>query len=135
MGREVKDLLGHESGLLTVIKFDGLYKYAGQNSAYWVCHCSRCHGYSILPRKRLVSPRRDVRFDRCQNCRVGNCIICGKSIGGGNVGQLTCTQKCLRMHDNYRSKLHHSKKAALDKDYHAKRWITHKTLNPDKYLK
>ena len=135
MGREVQDLVGHKSGHLTVVKFNGLYPYAGQNTAHWVCHCDLCDSNSVLPRKRLVSPRDDIRFDKCQACRVGKCIVCGTLIGGGNVGQLTCSTLCLRLHDNFRSKFHHSKKAALNNNYHSKRWARHKTLNPDKHLK
>jgi hypothetical protein len=135
MGKQVSDLLGHASGFLTVVAFHGLYKYAGQNSGHWVCHCSRCDGYSVLPRKRLVSIRDDVRYDRCQACRVGKCIVCHRVIGSGNVGQLTCSTECLRLHDNFRSKLHHSKKAALNKHYHSTRWERHKELNPDRFQK
>ena len=128
MGRQVKDLLGHKSGFLTVIQFDGLYEYAGQNTAHWVCHCSLCDGKCILPRKRLTSPRSDVRYDRCCSCRVGKCIVCGTEIGGGNGGQLTCSHTCLRIHDNHRSKLYHSARAALDKTYYSKKRARHQEL-------
>lgn len=133
MGRHIQDLINYESGHLKVIRFAGLYNYAAQKSAHWVCHCRLCNSESILPRKKLVSKGKGVKFDRCQACRIGHCIVCGTKIGAGNVGQLTCSITCLRLHDNYRSKFHHSDKAALDKQYHSRRWGRHKMLNPSKF--
>jgi len=129
MGRQVQDLIGHVSGYLTVVQYDGLRQYAGQNTGFWICHCERCGMHTVLPRKKLVSPRKDVRYTCCQSCRVGNCIICGTKIGVGRNDQLTCGGKCLRLHDTYRSQQSKNVAAAKDPEYHRKKYLRQKELH------
>jgi hypothetical protein len=124
-----KDLIGHTSGYLRVVALDGVYDYAGQAASHWICFCSRCETHSVLVRKRLTSSLNDIRYDRCQSCRVGHCIICSTKIGGGNVGQLTCGGECFRLHDNYRSDQNLKNVAAKDPLFHSKKWSRHKALN------